>query len=252
MMTLEFRTELAVYLLTSLLPIMVWLLAWRSILGEQTLRGFDFNTMAAYFAVGLVIRLCTIAEFENFRVMQIRTGKIDFFLTKPISFFYEVWWRHLGATLGNILWLAGPMVLLGLWSHPWWPSVIQSSVTAYWPLILACIGFTFVMEFGMSFLTTILGFWFEEAEGLQHFKWFSISVLSGSVMPVQFMPAWLQPAIKALPFRYMYQVPIELALGKTMLRAQDVTTMILAVAVMTGLGLLLWKLAIRHYASSGG
>lgn len=251
MLTVQFRTELLLYAFTTILPIVVWLFAWKSILGDASVAGFSFETLVGYYVLSVVIRLLTRAQFENVRVEEIRNGKIDYFLTKPIAYFYDIWWKKLGGDVALWVWTL-PATIVGTWLvlQSFELSLVSSAQT--WLLFAGFLIFGYLVEFGLSYLVTLMGFWLEWAEGLQHFKWFAIATLSGNAFPIQFMPEILQPVMLALPFRYLYQVPIELMLGRATPSWLDGVGMLAALAVLWLINLVIWKAAMRRYASSGG
>lgn len=251
MLTFQFRTELLVYSFTTALPILIWLLAWRSILGSGTVQGYDFATIVGYYTLGLAIRVLTSTNFENYRVQQIRDGKIDFFLLKPVGYFFEVWWRKLGSDIGLWVWIL-PILAAVLMIVPEYTGVIWGTVLTQWLVLGLCLLFAYLVEFGVSFIIVTMGFWFERAEGLQHFKWILISLTSGNILPFVFFPEKVQGVLKLLPFQYLYHVPIEVMLQRRLFTAADAITMSIWLACIAVLGAFFWKNGVNKYASSGG
>ena len=41
-----------------------------------------------------------------------------------------------------------------------------------------------------------------------------IRLLSGSIIPIWFFPTWLKAILEALPFAYLYQLPLNIYIGK--------------------------------------
>ena len=71
------------------------------------------------------------------------------------------------------------------------------------------------MQFCFSAINVLLGFWPENAEGFDHFRWLTISLLSGIVIPFAFMPPSLLKLAELLPFKYLHSVPVLVLLGQT-------------------------------------
>ncbi len=78
-------------------------------------------------------------------------------------------------------------------------------------------------------------------------------LLSGRLVPMELMPPWVQTLSTWLPFRWTFQGPIDIVIG----RVDGGGAMLVLAAQMlwiAGLGLLLaivWKRAVRRYAAVG-
>lgn len=72
------------------------------------------------------------------------------------------------------------------------------------------------------------------------------------MMPVVFMPSWLQNIIAVLPLRYSYSLPAEVIQGKAVLTSGDVIYMTGSVIVLFGLCKVMWQRAQLKYSSAGG
>jgi ABC-2 type transport system permease protein len=80
------------------------------------------------------------------------------------------------------------------------------------------------------------------------------TVLSGYLLPLDLMPAWVQGVAAWAPFRFMLSFPVEIVIGAhrdpwTSLGLLGVQWVYVAVSV--GLALLLWQLGVRRYEAYG-
>jgi ABC-2 type transport system permease protein len=246
------RTELFLWVLLSIMPIGVMVLVWTNIFGNESHRGITLTHLLWYFFLVVIIRSATGSHFESWRVDEIQTGRIDLYLLKPVSYLKQIFYSDLG---GKIQYLALSLPTYLLFSFFIWQSLNLSippvSVNQI-GLFILMIGYAYLVEFCFALMTVLAAFWFEGADGLEHFKWITISLFSGSTLPVVLMPIWLQELTSKLPFKYMYHVPINVILNNQTLSLIDVVymfTFLLGLVVTTKI---IWHFARIKYAGYGG
>lgn len=251
--SIQYRSEILVWFLLDMLPILILVFVWISIYAQQdAISGYSLAQVLQYYLIAALINALTASHFEQWRVREIRDGKIDFYLTRPVSYLLEIGIRHL-ASKAFYLTITIPLFIL-LWGvlSAWLDlgsfSVSLASVLQFGLLMI----FTFCIELLIATAIVLVGFWIEGAEGLEHFKWISITLLSGWMIPVALMPHWLQAIVRQLPFRYMYDVPISILQGKAVLSVIDAVYAAGFVALLAALTWVIWKKAQFQYASAGG
>ena len=82
----------------------------------------------------------------------------------------------------------------------------------------------------------------------------AVEFLSGSLIPIPFMPLGVRTVIELLPFASMHNVPLRIysgdLAGEEMLRA--VLFQIVWIGILVGLGKILCKIAERRVVVQGG
>lgn len=250
---LTFRGELWLWFVLDAAPLTVLLIVWSSLYqGVASYDGISLSQMVFYYLVTYIIAAMTTAHFEEWRVSEIRGGKIDMYLTKPIHYLTQVFSQFLaGKSIYMLLTL--PFFLLFTWGCFTIFNVVPPTLSlSMLPPVLVLLIFAFLLNYAMSLGIVLLGFWFENAEGLQHFKWAIVSILSGAIIPLQLMPTQLQQVADALPFKYLLAVPAGVLLSQYTLKPTDCIYMGLTLAGCTIVLRLVWKRAQFRYASSGG
>lgn len=251
--SLEYRSEMLMWLILALVPLMILLLVWQSLLqGQATLRGYELGQIVQYYLMVIFINETTASHFENWRVTQIREGKIDHFMTRPLSFLQDILMGDLARkALYLILTLPIYIVAWIMISKVWpGPQLILNFQTVSTTVFL--LAGTYLIEFLLALIIVILGFWIEGSEGLEHFKWLSISLFSGWLIPIVFMPLWLQKWVSYLPFKYMFAVPIGILQGTHTLDWGGYVYVLSFVIWLWLLAMWLWHFARQKYASAGG
>lgn len=250
---LTYRSELVLWMVLDTIPLLLLFLIWVSAFNQQPVnQGYTLPTVLQYYFLGMLISAISSSHFEGWRVQQIREGKIDFFLIRPLSYLQEILLRDIGGKLCYIS-IVLPfycVLFLGLtWLTPLsLPGISLTTGILFAFLLLA----GYLIEFCFALIIVLLGFWFEGAEGLEHFKWILVTLLSGFMIPIPFMPTMLQTVVNWLPFKYMYAIPISLVQNQTNVGLLDWLYIAGFIAGLAGTALIIWQFARFKYASSGG
>lgn len=252
--SLTYRSEVAIYLLLHIIPLITMFAIWRSIYANQAqIKGYSLAMMLQYYFLATIIGGITGTHFEQWRVREIREGKIDFFLTRPLSYLKELLLCEIGGK-GLYLTFALPFFLSVLWltSFNLGLSLFPTASWTQWLIFISLLFIGHLVDFSLATIIVLSGFWFEHAEGGEHFKWILIGLFGGWLIPIPLMPAWLRSIVTALPLKYTYAVPIGVIQGTMNLGVQD---LIYIVGFLLGLWLiikLMWRHAQYQYSSHGG
>jgi len=250
---LTFRSELWLWFFLDSAPLFVLLFVWSSIFkNSDTVGGFTLSAMVFYYLVSYLVGIFTSAHFEKWRVNEIRKGSIDMYLTKPFSYLGHIFTGFLASkSIYACLNLPFFLVLVAISTRAFDVTLPAITLTQLLSFILLLI-FALLFNFMMALTIVLLGFWFENAEGLEHFKWATVSILSGEMIPISFMPPLLQNIANALPFKYLKGVPALVMLGTYQLQVSDLIYMLLTLLVFYWFITKLWHKARYRYSSAGG
>jgi ABC-2 type transport system permease protein len=253
--SLAYRGELSLWLILDIVPMLVLLLVWVSVYAgqpEAVNRGYSLNQILQYYLLGIIINGLVASHFESWRVNEIREGKIDFYLLRPFPYPLEIFWRDLGDKCLHII------CKIPFYFFVWWAlsqvlplDFPQVTLLTWLQVGLMLVG-AYLVEFILALCIVFLGFWIEGAEGLEHFKWLTVTLLSGWMVPVTFMPTWLRWLVEWLPFKYMYAYPIGLLQSTTQLHIIDLCIFGGFLGVLILIAHFLWQGARYQYASHGG
>lgn len=216
------------------------------------IRTYTSQEVVFYFLMVGIIQGITSTHFESWRVEEIRLGKIDGYLTRPFSYLKEIILSDLAGKLFYLM-LFTPFYFIFF-------QVVQRiapfEIPAFHPaqiwIFLMLLVFAYFMELCFALLVVLIGFWFEGSQGLEHFKWISITLFSGSMLPIPFLPKWLQSIVNQLPFKYMYSVPINILQSRTYISYPDIAFILGSVTLLSALVWICYKKAVFLYTSSGG
>jgi ABC-type uncharacterized transport system permease subunit len=114
------------------------------------------------------------------------------------------------------------------------------------------LGTTYSIQLALAIIITLMTFWFEGANGLEHFKWLAFTMLSGLLLPPQFMPGWLKTLTDYSPLKYTYVIPIQVLQGSYQLIFTDWLIIGSTILVLWFLVFYTWHRAVKVYISAGG
>ena len=177
-----------------------------------SIAGYDVQSATTYVwvtqALIMVLNLWGWWDVE----LTIRSGDVVSDLAKPFS--YLGYWlaRDYGRAAYFLLFRALPSVVLGqltVSSGLRWPG---DQLT--WLGLMASVVLSIAVAFAWRFLLNLSAFWTTDARGLGALANGVVLLLSGFVVPLRFLPDWIQPVILSLPFAAIIQLPCDIFVGR--------------------------------------
>jgi len=248
MLSLEYRAEGVVWMMTNLMSI-IMLVVWLSISHGGPVGGFSSGDFVAYYMVGLIVRQVTGVWASWGLSDDIREGALSPQLVRPIHPIH----RHVAANWAEHvmrLTMLLPIVAVVL--------IITPDARLYLtPISIAAFMLSLLGAWLVSFLSDyaigILSFWTSQATAFTQAMQGLKVVFSGILAPLQMFPAAMQGALNWLPFRYMLAFCNEILLGQTRderllfgLAVQWAWVLFFFILVR-----ILWKLGARSYGAVG-
>lgn len=187
-------------------------LLWRAIFaGRAEVGGYTLPMMVTYYlAASMLSRLQYQDALAWQLANEVREGAFSKYLTRPmpvVSFF-------LGAGLGRWSYLAlvnGAALLLWAAIFSQWIVLPPNPAILLWLLILVPLGALCMLLFNHAIAQLSLKY--QDVSGLLIFKGGIIEFLSGSLVPLNLLPAPLVGALKFTPFYSIVYYPASLVLG---------------------------------------
>ncbi len=246
--SLEYRAEGFVWMMTNLLSI-VMMLVWLSISSAGPVAGFTSGDFVAYYMVGLLVRHLSGAWTSYELDMAIREGTLSPQLLRPIHpvhWHVAANWSEKAMRLSILVPLVALVFLLTPSAHLY---LTPMSVGAF---LLSLAG-AWLVSFLSDYMIGILSFWTSQTGAFNQVMWGLRLVLSGILAPIQMFPPAVQAALDWLPFRYMLAFSNEIALGQT-----QGGRLLFGLAVQWAwvaffflLTRLMWKMGTRSYSAVG-
>ena len=123
-----------------------------------------------------------------------------------------------------------------------------------WLAFAISVSLAAVVSFAIRFLVNLCAFWLLDYRGILNVSSLTWTFLSGSVVPLTFLPEGPRAVAQALPFAAMLQVPIDVFLGKhpgpDLVRA--LAFQLAWALALLGLGRLVLAAGVRRMVVQGG
>lgn len=251
--SLQFRWEILLWIFLDLIPFGVMFLVLRSMYQNNSIiHTYTSGQMIFYYFLVVLINGISSTHFEGWRIEEIKRGQIDVYLLRPFSYLKEVILNDIASKVLYLVLFTPIYVGFYFLAQAILPFALPSFSLSTLGMFILLIGFAYSIELCLGLLIVLLGFWIEGSQGLEHFKWISITLLSGSMIPLEFLPPWLKNIADWLPFKYMYAIPINLIQGRAVLNTQDMLIIVTSLLLLFLTVTLAWKKALYTYTSSGG
>ena len=250
---LQYRAESVIWFLFDVSgPIMMaflWLAAYE---GQASVAGYDLSSMLLYTLGVMVLRSMIDTHIEWDVNSQIREGTLSMHLVRP----FNVWglWFLTGTAWRAMRVMLVTPVLLGclVWLGPY----LRASELGWEraPLLVLAVGLAYLVSFFLKLCIGFTAFWLTEMFGILALVEVTSVVFGGMLLPLDLLPPALRALAAALPFQYIYYVPLSVMLGR-LDGAELWTALAIQVGWAAALGLLayaIWRRGLRRYEAFGG
>jgi ABC-2 type transport system permease protein len=232
-----------------MIPLLVYLLVWSTAAGEGGVGGLTRGELVGYYVVLILVNQLTFST-NNWTVGDgIRYGRMNLLLLRPMSPLYDALSAEVAVKVVFMTFALPLAALLALLLRPELHVSLGDGLLFVPALMLA-----WALRFLWGYWLALLSFWATRADALLSLQESLIFLVGGQVAPMVLLPAAMQQAAVALPFRYMVAFPVEVLAGQ--LSAGQVAIGFacqagwLAVALV--LFVALWRAGLRRYSAVGG
>ncbi len=239
-------------LIGRMLPILIPLFAWTAVFeyaGEDSFSGWSEDAMMSYYILVFIFSMFTQIYFHRDLSQMVRDGTLNHWLLRPLSFFE----MSAGMIMGRVLTLLIPSLLIcavGLWILPTlradlWPTGITTMVM----LLPGSI----VLLASLSALIGMFSFWLIQTEGTFAMMMMVFEFFGGTLLPLSFLPTFLQKISFFLPLRFAIDLPARAILGRSDIHILSVIVGQVGWSlVLIGLACVLCNRGLRRYDAVGG
>lgn len=203
------RSRLLVWILVGAISPLILLLFWR---GSKGVADWSPNEISSYYFLIIVASAFLISHHEErIAEIDIQAGGLTAYLIKPFSylqlrFFGEMPYRIFQGTIGIVLLVIFIFLFPGFFTITKVPQIF---------LLSFCIAIeALLIGFLMKSVIGILAFWMTDMRGAFEAMEVLFAIFSGVLMPLAFLPHWLEKVAYMLPFAYIIYFPVVAFEGK--------------------------------------
>lgn len=248
---LSYRMEAFAGFGLNLIPLATLVFLWKSAFqGADQVAGVSQDQMIAYSILSVALKDVFFFRTQDSLLTGVQRGDIAIDLIRPYCILGRYFAEDVATSVSALARRFLPLVLFSAFFivMPWPASPFAGIL-----FLVSCI-LSYCILWTLSALTGLISFWAMEAGNLGMVKDALLRILSGSIVPIWFFPDSAQKILNFLPFKYTYQTPIGIFVGKTD-PIQGLQEVAIQIFWAGGLGLLVflvWHTARQKLIIQGG
>ena len=255
--TLEYRANALVGAFAIFSGLLIEYLLLSNVFKNEIATGSPIQNFASFNHLIIYIMLCMMvgqlkSSWHNSMMMidEIRSGELNKYLIKPISYFPYNFMNFIGHNSLFYLVYFTIMILIPIVMGPGYAFGGFLQVIGFLIALLISV----FLSYSIYFCMVCFGFWFGEVRALIiAYNMFTI-FLSGQLIPIQLFPEGLKQFVMNSPFRFMVDFPVSIATAQSV----DVNQLIQGLALQIGwcvimyfIGKIIYTIGVRQYEAFG-
>lgn len=217
--------------------------------GRSEVDGITLSMVATNFILSMGLDAAFFIN-DYYLPERIQNGSIATELLLPISFHGRMLADNLGNALFQLLFHFVPAVAVSVLLI----GIAAPADASMLLLFLLSALFGYGVLWAISFLMQMLSFWMINVWSIMTIKNVFVKVLSGSMIPLWFMPDWMQGVMRFTPFSSIYFTPVQIYLGQ--LSFTEILCRFLMqsfwIALLFGVGMYFWEKGQKRLVVQGG
>lgn len=183
---------------------------WKALFKDGTFsNGMTADSMLTYTIMSSVMSVLFATGVERRIQNSVQKGSIATEMMHPINVFGVYFSEDIGAVAALFVQNLLPILIIGslLIKVPAISDIKAIPLFALSLILSMGINWLLAALFGMWAFTAV------EMDALIQVKKHLLRLLSGSIIPIWFFPDWFRAILEALPFVYIYQLPLDIYVG---------------------------------------
>ncbi|MDP9405853.1 MAG: ABC-2 family transporter protein [Actinomycetota bacterium] len=246
----QYRAANYAYMVGMVAEPLIYLVVWSTVARAQggAVEGITPREFAAYYIVWTLVRNMNIVFTPYGWEERIREGVLSGMLLRPVHpIHYDLAYFAGWKVVVIVLWLPLAAVLSLLFRPTFSVTPLEAVVFA------VAIWGAYLIRSLLLWVLGMITFWTTRVSALYELYFTAELLLSGRLVPLALMPAWVIAASSVLPFRWTFGFPIEVLAGD--LPPRELLAGLALQALWVGVGATLvavvWRLGISRYAAVG-
>ncbi len=229
---------------------------WKAVFvsnGSETINGFSMPQMMVYifliFLTSLIISSGGTYDIGE----EIRDGSIAMRMIKPISYNATFLFQEIGNKIMTVCIIIVPLIVGVEIVRTVIMGRLEFNIIQFALYIISCV-MAYLVNFFFNICFGFIAFVIKYLWGANLMKNCIVGFLSGSAIPLAFLPPVLEKVFLFLPFASLNYTPVMIYMGmyKGAELAFYLGLQLFWVLAFWGLSKLLWKVSARHLCVQGG
>lgn len=249
---LEYRANALVGVIAILSGLFIEYQIWSLIFetkGYTTIKNFEFDELIIFIFLSIIIgQLKSSWHSSGEMIRSIRTGEINKYLIRPVSYF----WYHFMMFIGfNSLYYIVYSIILCAFVFIF-PGMIFTTISSLLYFLISLF-ISIYLSYCIYFIMICFAFWFGEVRSLVVSYNLAMLILSGQYIPIRFFPEKILNIINWTPIRYLVDFPVSIATGILPVeeRIPGLIASVMWSIILTIIGTIIYRLGIKDYEAYG-
>lgn len=247
---MTYRLDFFMGIINTIITIVVYLCIYRALYGsENEIDGITFSMVATNFIIALGLSNAFGFD-EMFMPNKINDGSIINEFLKPVNFKLRMLSENIGEGIFKVIFNFIPAVIF----TSFYTKLCSPKSAINFLLMLISVVLGYLVLWLISFIIQTWCFWLFSVWGIVTIKNVFINVLSGSLLPLWFMPAMIKKVIYFTPFESIYFTPVRIYLGE--LSGIDIikgmAVQVIWIVILYAIGNVFWKKGTKKLIVQGG
>ena len=247
---MTYRLEFFMGILDTIISLVVYLCVYKALYGNlDSVDGITLRMVATNFVISLGLSNAFYFD-EFFLERRVNEGSITNEFLKPVNFVFRMLSENVGEGLFKIIFNFIPAVIFAIF----YTDLCAPAGVANVLVMIISVALGYLILWLISFIVQTWTFWFLSVWGVITIKNVFVSILSGSMIPIWFMPSVLRKIIAFTPFESIYFTPVRIYLGELggvdILKGMGIQ--ILWIAVLALVANAFWKRGVKKLVIQGG
>lgn len=249
--SIAYKLEYYVSLANAFLYIFIFTSVWKTVARENSssLGTWTEDSLIQYAILSTLIKV-SYGRNESLLTTKIKSGDIAYDLLKPYHLFMMYVSDSLGVSIFQLLARAFPLLVFSFFFFGTFPHMKLVTFGKFF----ICYVFSYLIYLCFGFALSCLAFFFTEVFSFMILYSALVTLLSGSVIPVNIFPNWIQEIVSWTPFPYLYFYPTAVLLNSPINFSFEklISMYIFQVSSLGVLTYFIYFLGIRKVEFAGG
>ncbi|MDI6703254.1 MAG: ABC-2 family transporter protein [bacterium] len=248
---LAYRMSMVFRLCGFLVSLFVVYYLWKAVFNTSpTIEGYSFKMMLTYLVLSFAINALYDLPVEHALANKIIRGEVAMDLTKPIDLQGIFFAESAGTSTNQLITYNIAFLIITVFLF----KIKPPASTTEFSLFIVSLLLGFMIMTGIGFITGAICFWTKDAWGIFFVKTALVIFFSGSLIPLHFLPKWLENIAMILPFHGIIYSPISIYLGTISLYkvVYLLLNQLFWAIILILIGRVIWHVGIRRVVIQGG
>lgn len=247
---MAYRLEVFMGIINTIISIVVYCCIYRALYaGAGNVDGITLQMVTTNFVISLGLSLAFGFD-EMFLQNKVRDGSIANEFLKPVNFKLRMLAENVGNGIFKLVFNFIPALIFGIVFIDLCAPRSAGSLAA----MVLSIMLGYLVLWLISFIVQTWCFWLFSVWGIITIKNVFVNILSGSMLPIWFMPSVLRKIVSFTPFESIYFTPVRIYLGE--LTGTDIlysmAVQVFWIILLSVIGNLFWKKGVKKLIVQGG